>query len=450
MINDDAAAKLRTMALVLKLGHDLFGAADFDDAALRAVNDSRVLLNFRSAALFTRFDGCMELAAQSGIPEKNPRSQLVLEQKKLLSEIISGGSDVMVLSAGKGLPETLDNGETVYFIMPLVPPGQEGKESEYIWLLEYSGSIPPGVEHLAKLLGRSIAEALTYHRLKGRKHSAGFSRRKKRIIRAVILLAAVAAVMFIRVPERATAEFTLIPEKKSPAYALFDGTIAGVMRQDGDMVAAGETVAEYDKELLEYRLEEAKMELAELDAQIALESRNSFTDSEKLGKVKLLELRRETARVAVKEAQWFLDNAAVKAPAAGVLVYALQADKSLSGRAVRMGDELFSVYGGEDIMLEIPVDEKDASLLQDKLTVTAFLHTAPERGIPVGISRISPYPELTGQKSYAYKVYGKMPENFSGNSDLRYGMRGTARLEGKNVSLFYWLFKSALLYFRGM
>ena len=39
------------------------------------------------------------------------------------------------------------------------------------------------------------------------------------------------------------------------------------------------------------------------------------------------------------------------------------------------------------------------------------------------------------------------PEDSAG---LRYGMRGVARLSGGNVSLGYRLFKSVVLYFRGL
>ena len=87
MAIEDAAAKLRAFARILKQGHDLFNAADFADAAVRAVNDSKVVINYRSAALF-EYDGKdFELLAQSGIPEKNPRSKLVLDQIEMLKTL---------------------------------------------------------------------------------------------------------------------------------------------------------------------------------------------------------------------------------------------------------------------------------------------------------------------------------------------------------------------------
>ena len=86
MASDETAAKLRTFALILKLGNDLFNAADFMDAAAKAVNDSKILLNFRSAALFESAGKKHRVIAQYGIPEVNPRAKVVLEQQKLLEK----------------------------------------------------------------------------------------------------------------------------------------------------------------------------------------------------------------------------------------------------------------------------------------------------------------------------------------------------------------------------
>ena len=80
MAIDETAAKLRTFALILNLGNDLFNAADFMDAAARAVNDSKMLLNFRSAALFESDGKKHRVIAQYGIPEVNPRAKVVLEE----------------------------------------------------------------------------------------------------------------------------------------------------------------------------------------------------------------------------------------------------------------------------------------------------------------------------------------------------------------------------------
>ena len=88
-----------------------------------------------------------------------------------------------------------------------------------------------------------------------------------------------------------------------------------------------------------------------------------------------------------------------------------------------------------------------AILQNNDLTVELFLHTAPQEEIPAEVVEIAAYPELTGQKSYCYMVRAQLPDTGNG---LKYGMRGIAKLYSGEVTLGYRLFKSALLYFRGL
>ena len=45
-------AKLKTLAMIIKFGHDLFDRKNLKEIAASAVNNSHSLLNFRSSALF--------------------------------------------------------------------------------------------------------------------------------------------------------------------------------------------------------------------------------------------------------------------------------------------------------------------------------------------------------------------------------------------------------------
>ena len=57
MDNEALSARLKAFALMLKFGHDLFDAKDFSETAALAVNNSRSLLNFRTASLLELADG---------------------------------------------------------------------------------------------------------------------------------------------------------------------------------------------------------------------------------------------------------------------------------------------------------------------------------------------------------------------------------------------------------
>ena len=345
------------------------------------------------------------------------------------------------------LPEELAAHDAVYCCFQLRPPANlDHADVVFFWLLEYEKEIPAYVPNTFKLLAASASEALYYQRFcKSRLREVKRHVKKRWVWGALLLL--LTGAMFIRVPESATAEFTLKAPEITAAYAWFDGPIAACPVQDGEIVKKGDVIAEYDTDQLLYRLSSAQNALREIEAELALEQQNAFTDEERLGKVKLLEARRDTMQVAVREAQWYLEHARIMAPADGILALADGRAEQLAGKAVRTGDKLFEVFGGSGMVAEIPVNERDASVLRREFRATLFLHTAPEDAIPAEILEISHYPELTEQKTYCYKVRVRLPEDSAG---LRYGMRGVARLSGGNVSLGYRLFKSVVLYFRGL
>ncbi len=446
MPTEDFASRAKVFALMLKFGHDLFDAKTPEDAAALAVSNSRSLLNFTTSTLIELVNGKSVILAQYGQVEVNPHSRLALLQGRL-AESLKFGKEPLTATKENGLSPELAGEDRVYLCLKLAPPANtDGAEFSFVWLIEYENEVPPFAVNTAKLLAVSVSEALYYQKLcKNRlwnvKRHAG-----KRWIWALVLLSA-AALMFLRVPENATAEFTLKAPEITSAYAWFDGPVARCLKQDGDHVKRGEIVAEYDTSQLVYRLDSVKSQLQETEAELALEQQNAFSDQTRLGQVKLLEAKLATMKVSVAEAEWYLSHAKITAPSSGVLVLADGRAEQLAGKAVRTGDKLFDVMGGAGMTAEIPVSERDASILQKQLSAMLFLHTAPETAIPVTILEVSHYPELTEQRTYCYKVRVKLPD---GMNHLRYGMRGAAKLSSGEVFLGYHLFKSALLYWRNL
>lgn len=445
MENEELLSRLKAFALMLKFGHDLFGAKTFSDAAALAVNNSCSLLNFKSATLLEMVEGKASVIAQYGLSEINPHSRLAVAQCRFTESLKLDFEPLTI--AAPDLPTELATSDTLYCCLKLRPPANlESTELNFIWLLAYEKELPSYVLNTFKLLGASAAEALYYQRFCKSSLWQVKKRLKKRWVWGAVLLLLLGA-MFIRVPESATAEFTLIAPEITAAYAWFDGAIASCQIQNGSKVRKGELVAQYDTDQLLYRLASARSALQELEEELALEQQNAFTEEERLGKVKLLEARRETLQIAVKEAQWYLDHAKIKAPSDGILSLADGRAEQLAGKAVRTGDKLFEVLGGRGMIAEIQLDERAASVLSQKFSAALFLHIAPETAIPTEILEVSPYPELTEHNTFCYRLRVQLPDTFG---SLRYGMRGVARISGGKHFLGYRLFKTLVLYFRGL
>ena len=443
MPNEESAARLKTFAQIVKFGHDLFEAGDLPAAAAIAVNDSRILLNFRNAVLFELVsDRKVQLLGQFAQTEIHPHAAAAQCQKQLVENLKFDADNTCIVPA-ENLPEVLAVNNAVYFCCKLISP--TSKDLAFVWLLEYEKEIPQYVPNLAKLMGKSVAEALTLAKL-SRNNSWKAPRKIKKAILFTLFAILFAAAMFIPVPETETAEFSLKSQNITAAYAWFDGPLAQCLKQDGETVRKGEPIIRYNVAQRQYQYDSAMAALREAEENFQLEMQNAFTDEEKLGKAKLLKARCATLQVAVKEAEWFLKHSEITSPADGILALANGRAELLSGKAVRTGDKLFEVFDTTGMIAEIQVNERNSSILQKDFSVELFLHTAPEKMIPAEIIEISTYPELTEQKSYCYPVRVQIPT--ASAQHLRFGMRGVAKLSGTPVPLGYFLFKSLILYFR--
>lgn len=439
-------AKAKTFALIIKFGHDLFEKKDMQSAAASAVNDSHILLGFRSSALYRLHDNKkINVLGQFAQAEINEHSAAVLAQKELIKNTEFNAQGFAVIEKDK-LPAALSENEASFLICKLLPPASTHLEGAYIWVLEYEKEITSNVITMAQLLGRSIAEALSLTESSTTIKRWKFSRIAGIFFKIIIPLLLLAAAMFIPVQESTTAEFMLKAPEITAAYSKFDGNIAQCLKQDGEYVKKGEVIARFDTAELQYRLANAQSALKEAEADLELAQQNAFTDEKNLGKIKLMQARCKILEVSVKEAKWFLQNSEIKSPADGILVLTDERAEQLIGKSVRIGDKLFDIYGGKGMIAEVMVNERDSSILQTSFNSELFLHTAPEKGLLGEIVSVSQYPILNEQKSYCYPIRIKLAENEK--SQLRFGMRGIAKLSGAKVRLGYYLFKNIILYFR--
>ncbi|MBR2906324.1 MAG: HlyD family secretion protein [Lentisphaeria bacterium] len=443
---NESEAKLKTLALIIKFGHDLFDGKDVESIAAAAVSNSHALLKFRSSALFRlEKNRKCNVLGQFAQTQVNEFSAAVQQQKNLIGKADFDKDGIVLLSNDK-LPEELAANSSVYLLCKLPLPAASRQDHSYIWLLEYEKNIPESAVNTVRLLGRSVAEALSLAESSSSGkcwHLSGFP---QRIAKYCFWLLLFIGIMFIPVRNSSTAEFMLKAPDITASYAWFDSPVAKCLKQDGEFVRKGEVIVQFDTAERKYRLVQAEAELKEAAAELDLAAQTAFTDESKLGNVKLLKARCNVLQVAVNEAKWYLAHSEIRAEADGLLALADGRAEQLTGKAVKAGDKLFEIYGGDGMIAEIMVNERDSSILHDKIKAELFLHTAPEKGISGETFFVAQYPVLNEQNLYCYKVLVKLPE--TERKGLRFGMRGVAKLSGAEVHLGYYLFKNLILYFR--
>ena len=113
----------------------------------------------------------------------------------------------------------------------------------------------------------------------------------------------------------------------------------------------------------------------------------------------------------------------------------------MAGRPVQTGQELLRVADPERIALEIRLPVADAMVLKPGAPVALFLDADPLQEVNARIERSDYRPTLADDGTLAYRVTAGFEAI---EAPLRIGLRGTARVEGPSVRLFYYLFRRPL------
>ena len=456
--NTELKSRLHAFAAILRLGRDAFAAGDLTAAAVHIVNNSRVLLAYERSTLVD-MRGRPSILAEYAQTEVNEHTGFAQSLLRLCRELPAGDSPFVI--DGSACPEGLSGrGQAAWeeltaegrklVVAPLRAAAAPASRKEpFLWILEYKDSIPSHVMASLSLLSSDFGGALWMNT--PRKGWGNVSRwlRKITVMRVFLLLVILflVSLFLVNVEHTVSAEFVVRPKSMYSSYAWFDCVVKNCAVKDGDRVAKGDVVLRYDTERMRFQLAAAQAAFKETDAEYEQESKASFTDRERLGRLKILSCKRDQAQIAIAEAKWYLAHSEVRAETDGIVTFPEGSADKLEGKALRQGEKQFDILSDTGMIAEILVNEKDASVLDGQPRIVLFLHTRPELPIRTKILSERFYPELTEQNIYSYNLKAEM---IGAVPDLRYGMRGVARVTGQRVKLGYYLFRSLVLWYRGL
>ena len=451
--NQELKARLHAFAAILRLGRDAFAAADLTAAGVHIVNNSKTLLAY-SRSVLVDLRGNPRILAEFAQPEVNQHTAYAQAILRLSREIAIGDGPQEVSADTPPQGKLSARGEAAWhelteegrrlMIVPLRASSVPLSAKEpFLWILEYPEAVPQHVSATLALLSSDYGGALW---LNTPRKGGGFGRWLRKItamrIFLLLVLAFLISLFVVNVEHTVSAEFVIRPKAVFSSYAWFDCVVKKCAVQDGDTVKKGDVILHYDTDRMRFQLAAAQAAFQESNAEYEQETKASFTDRERLGRLKILALKREQAKIAIDEAKWYLAHSQVRAEVPGVVTLPEGSADKLEGRALRQGEKQFDILSGSGMIAEIMVNEKDASVLENPPKVLLFLHTRPELPIQVKIISERFYPELTEQNIYSYNLKAEMVGQVP---DLRYGMRGVARVTGQKVKLGYYLFRSLVL-----
>jgi multidrug resistance efflux pump len=202
-------------------------------------------------------------------------------------------------------------------------------------------------------------------------------------VMGILLCAALAFLLFGKLPYRVEAPFLLKTDDLAYLPAPFDGYIDKVHVKIGDRVEAGKPVLSLDtRELL---LEESTA-IANLN-RYAREAEKARAENA-LADMRIAQALADQARARLELVHHHLAHAELKAPFSGIVV---EGDlEELLGAPVQKGDVLFKVAKIENMYTELKVDERDIHEVGGGQTGQIAFLSRPDEKFPVTVQRIDP------------------------------------------------------------
>ena len=245
----------------------------------------------------------------------------------------------------------------------------------------------------------------------------------------VVIFLCLCFMIFWKLPYRVEAPFILKTDDLLYIPSPYDGYIDEVFVQVGDTVDQGDLLL---------KLDDRELFLEESSA-IADKSRYA-REAEKaravnaLADMKIALAMKDQANAQLKMVRYYLENAAIKAPFAGIVV---EGDLTkMLGAPVRKGDILFKLALIEKLYVEVDIDERDIhELFGNESGEIAFV-SRPNLKFPIQVEKIDPV-AVTKESGNIFVLRSSFTEEPS--SWWRPGMSGIAKVNVGKRSLL-WIF----------
>ena len=251
-----------------------------------------------------------------------------------------------------------------------------------------------------------------------------------------ILAAAMLGSLAIPVPMSTLAPAKIVAKDPLIVSAPIDGVIAEILVLPNTVVSEGQVLFKYEDTTFrnEYQVSERNLDVSMAHYRRA--GQGSFGDAEQKADVPLLRAEVELRETERNYAHERLTKVEVKAEQAGLLLYTDKSD--WIGKPVVVGQRIMELANPQQLEVRIDLPVEDAIVLREGAPVKLFLNANPFSSVSATVSHASYHAEVLSNNKLTYRVTAQLEQ---GSSEFRIGWQGSAKIYGKQVMLFTYLFR---------
>jgi len=433
-------SKLLGLSTLLQLEKDIRHAENIDKFNFLVVNDVRRLIEFHQSILWKLEPPAQSsIQAVSGLAEIDRNAPYIIWLRKVFRHLLKQADARQAHTVNRdALPPALNDGWQEWSLgqclwCPILTPS--GKLLGGLWL-NRKREWEPGeislLEHLCDAYGHAWS-ALTGHKQSWRSRLSQRIRTRK----ARWSIAAIAvALLFMPVHQTVLAPAEVLAYQPEIVSAPLEGVIKSFHVEPNTTVMEGELLFSMDDTTLRNRYEIAEKALSVTEANYMRAAQKAFSDDESKAELALLNARVEEKSAEVRYTAELLERIHVRAEHNGIAVFSDAND--WLGKPVVVGEKVLTLANPDDAELQIQLPVGDAINLEPGARVRMFLNIDPTAPLDAHLRQTSYEAEITPDDILAFRLKASFNE---GTPLPRIGLKGTAKIYGDKVPLFYYLMR---------
>src|SRR5580698_4772421 len=436
----DAERKVHALDALLKISQEITSTLDLDHVLSTVVQQAASVIPFDRCVIGFFDRGRFVLGALSGeteVPKTREMSDLrarlewVADQEGAVSaDLYDDGWHVEPQEAHAQIVSFLEeHNENGFYALPL--RDDQGTLGVLALLSSDADFLTDSNRETVAILANqttvAIRNAQLYQQVPLANLLQPFSQRKKKFIaampqsrwiryarRAGVVLAFLILVPW---PMRVSTDATVVPAQRRVVSSIDGGVVQRVLVHEGDLVQAGQVLAQLDASDDQLKLAEADAALAQSRREVA--EAEFHNDPSAAGQAKI---RSEMHQAQVELEQQRLGESQLRSPIAGMVITAKVQDKA--GSMLKPGDPFCEIVEADRMAVEMSVPENDLALVQPGKKVVIKLNAYPTTTFDGEVDRIGAQTQVEAGDQY-FLVRAVFANR---NQLARSGMVGRARI----------------------
>ncbi|AXS79454.1 efflux RND transporter periplasmic adaptor subunit [Dechloromonas sp. HYN0024] len=256
--------------------------------------------------------------------------------------------------------------------------------------------------------------------------------------------AVVAIVLLLPVRLTVLAPGELVPSNPAMIRAPLDGVVGTFFVKPNESVKQGQALFDFDQAPLVARSEVATQSLATAEAEYRQFAQQALSDAKSKAQLAIVQGKIEERKAEANFLHGQLERSHVTAPQDGIALF--DDPTEWIGKPVVTGERIMRIAAPDDVEIEAWLPVGDAIPLEPESAVSLYLNASPLFAVSAAVRYAAHDAVLRPDGSYAYRVRARL----DGQTGHRVGLKGTAKLSGGWVPLFYWVLRRPLASLRQM